>query len=115
MTLTEVKIEMDALNERTASDVELQRNLLSCFEGEFAGVRNSLNVMVLEGNCNAVASGLHKLKGSVGIFGFVKITERISELENMLKTELRDDFAEKLSELFASIEKHIIELKKCIY
>ena len=67
MTLTEVKIEMDALNERTASDVELQRNLLSCFEGEFAGARNSLNAMVLEGDCNAVASGLHKLKGSVGI------------------------------------------------
>ncbi len=115
MTLTEVKIEMDAFNERTANDVELQRSLLSCFEGEFVGVRNSLNTMVLEGNCNAVASSLHKLKGSVGIFGFVKITERISELENMLKTELCADFAEKMSELFVSIEKHIIELKKCIY
>ena len=106
---------MDAFNERTANDVELQRSLLSCFEGECAGMRNSLNTMVLEGDCNAVASSLHKLKGSVGIFGFVKITERISELENMLKIELCADFAEKLSELFVSIEKHIIELKKCIY
>jgi len=115
VTLTEVKIEMDAFNERTANDVELQRNLLSCFEGEFADVRNSLNAMTLDGNSNAVASILHKLKGSVGIFGFVNITERISELENMLKTELCADFSEKLSELFVSIEKHIIELKKCIY
>lgn len=115
MTLTEVKIEMDAFNERTANDVELQRSLLSCFESECADMRNSLRTMTLEGNCNAVASSLHKLKGSVGIFGFVKITERISELENMLKTELCVDFDEKLSELFVSIEKHIIELKKCIY
>ena len=115
MTLTEVKIEMDAFNERTANDVELQRSLLSCFESEFDSVRNSLNTMVLEGDCNAVAASLHKLKGSVGIFGFVKITERISELENMLKNELCADFAEKLSEIFMSIEKHIIELKKCIY
>lgn len=115
MTLTEVKIEMDAFNERTANDVALQRNLLSCFEGELVGVRNSLNTMALEGNYNAVASSLHKLKGSVGIFGFVNVVERISELENMLKTDFRADFAEKLSELFLSVEKHIVELKKCIY
>ena len=106
---------MDAFNERTANDVALQRSLLSCFEGEYVGVRNSLKTMVLDGDYSAVASSLHKLKGSVGIFGFVKITERISDLEDMLKTELCVDFAEKLSELFVSIEKHIIELKKYIY
>ena len=115
MTLTEVKIEIDAFNERTANDVALQRDLLSCFESEFSVLCNSLNHTALNHDCQAVASDLHKLKGSVGIFGFVNVVERISELENMLKTDFRADFTEKLSELFLSVEKHIVELKKCIY
>ena len=106
---------MDAFNERTANDVELQRNLLSCFESEYVSIRNFLNDKILTCDYQAISSSLHKLKGSVGIFGFVKITEYISELEKMLENDFCADFAEKLSELFASIEKHIIELKKCIY
>ena len=106
---------MDAFNERTANDITLQRDLLSCFESEFVAVRNSLNDNLLKQDFCAVVSSLHKLKGSVGIFGFVNITQYISELENMVKTGIYADFSEKLSELFGSVDKHIVELKKYIY
>lgn len=110
-----MKIEMDAFNERTANDLELQRSLLSSFETEFASLRNSLTATALNHDYQMASSLLHKLKGSVGIFGFDNITKRISELENMLKSNFCADFSEMLAELFAYVEKHIEELKKYIY
>lgn len=110
-----MKIEMDAFNERTANDLELQRSLLSSFESEFADMRNSLTDTALGRDCQMASSLLHKLKGSVGVFGFENVAKRISELENMLKSDFCADFTEILSELFFSIEKHIEELKKYIY
>ena len=115
MTEIGLKIEMAAFDERTAGDIGLQRDLLSCFESEFAGLRNSLSDNVLKRDFQAVASGLHKLKGSVGLFGFVNVTDYISSLENRLKTDLDADLSAFLKDLFLSIEKHIVELKKCIY
>ena len=106
---------MNAFNERTANDLELQRSLLSSFEKEFVGLRNSLINKVLEHDYQMASSLLHKLKGSVGVFGFENIAKRISELENMLKSDFCADFTEILSELFVSVEKHIEELKKYIY
>ncbi len=110
-----MKIEMDAFNERTANDIELQRSLLSCFENEFASLRNSLTVIDLRSDYQLASSLLHKLKGSVGVFGFVNIAERISELENMPKSDFCADYAGITYKLFSSVEKHIEELKKCIY
>lgn len=110
-----MNIDMNAFNERTANDLELQRSLLSSFEKEFVGLRNSLTDKVLEHDCQMASSLLHKLKGSVGVFGFENIAKRISELENMLKSDFCADFTEILSELFVSVEKHIEELKKYIY
>ena len=64
---------------------------------------------------NIPAFRLHKLKGEVGIFGFVNVADRISVMENMLKSDSRADFRAFFLELFLFIEKHIVELKKCIY
>ncbi|MBO7571364.1 MAG: Hpt domain-containing protein [Bacteroidales bacterium] len=114
MTKIELKIEYDAFKERTAGDMALQSDLLSCFEIECADVCKSLNDNILKKDNNAILSDLHKLKGSVGVFGFANITDRISELENALKSNCGIDFAIDLPELFSSIKKHIVELKKYI-
>ena len=106
---------MKDFEERTAGDIALQRDLLSCFESEFADMRNSLDDSALKNDCKAMAMGLHKLKGEVGIFGFVNVADRISVMENMLKSDSRADFRAFFLELFLFIEKHIVELKKCIY
>jgi HPt (histidine-containing phosphotransfer) domain-containing protein len=110
----ELKIEIKALNERTANDIGLQRDLLECFEKNLGEVRNSLTTYALEDNRNAMKAELHKLKGSVGIFGFVNVSEHISCIEKMLESDTDADFSAMFSDLFSAIENHIVELKSII-
>ena len=106
---------MKELDERTAGDISLQRDLLKCLEKNLAESRNLLSSYALDDNRIAMSDELHKMKGSVGIFGFVNVSERIAQIGDVLKSDSKADFPALISELFSAIDKHIVELKKYIY
>ena len=114
MTEIEVKIEFDAFKERTAGDKNLMCELLSCFKNEFSDTRNTLTKLLLTNDNVGVANELHKLKGSIGIFGFSNVSEKICELENLAKSENCSSIADDIKCLLNAIEEHIEILEKSI-
>lgn len=114
MTEIEVKIEFEAFKERTAGDKNLMRDLLSCFKKEFIDTRNTLTKLFLANDNVGIANEFHKLKGSIGIFGFSNVSEKICELENMAKSESCSRIIDDTNCLLNAIEGHVEVLEKSI-
>ena len=112
--MIELKVDINAFDERTAGDLALKRDLLACFEKEFVDLEKSLKNTSLAQDFAGMSSNLHKLKSSVGIFGFDNVTKFIENMENRIACRDFSDNADILAELLHSIREHIKELKKYI-
>ena len=114
MTKIDLKLNMEAFNERTAGDIVLKNDLLSCFKAESSASFNTLNDLMLNGNYAGAANELHKLKGNVGIFGFDNIADYIVMIEKKIKSGENADYFGMILELSRSVNEHIVELEKNI-
>ena len=113
--MIELKVDIKAFDERTAGDLALKQDLLVCFEKEFSDLEKSLKDTLLAHDYAGMSSNLHKLKSSVGIFGFDNVTKYIENMENMIACRNFSDLDDFLAELLLSIREHVKELKKYIY
>ena len=114
VTKIDLKLNMEAFDERTASDAKLKNDLLSYFKKESSNTFNILNNMVLNNDYAGVSNELHKLKGNVGIFGFDNIADYIVMIEKKLKSGENADYFGMILELSRSVNEHIVELEKNI-
>jgi|GEM_PF-3792780 len=113
--MIEMKVEIKTLDDSTAGDANLKRELLNCFESEFSNIGNVLNSLLLKGDNAGMAAELHKLKGAVGIFGFVNLANFIEDFEKKLLADENVNYSALLPELSRSIDEHVVELKRYIY
>lgn len=112
--MEKVKVDIDALMERTAFDKQLAGELLACLESDLPEKKKALVSAASDANRQQMLALLHAFKGEIGIFGFVSIDGLIVSLELEIKNSADANYAERFDELFASIEKHIVELKKIL-
>lgn len=94
-------LDMNVLNEQTGDDEDFKKVFLNLVISELEQTRHNINSAVAEKNTNDVKRILHKLKGTSGTAGLVKLAEKVLYWER--KTEEDMDFPSMQKEVLHEI------------
>jgi HPt (histidine-containing phosphotransfer) domain-containing protein len=105
-------VNIAALHERTADDVELMHELLELIIIEKINYLNAMKEASGNNDFMSLASEAHKMKSAVAVLGFDNLAEEIADLENIaLKKTSGYDFDNKINCIFISLNEHLNELE----
>jgi len=113
--LGDVNINIQSLLYRTAGDKELIMDLCNVLKNELSNYQYELQSAIINDEYDSIASLCHKMKSSVAVLGFDKLSQEIFTIEdNARKKTINFDFDMKINCIFISLNEHLIELENFI-
>lgn len=97
---------------RTAGDTELIKDLCKLIRNQIPDYDSALQLAISNLDYQEIATTCHKMKSSVAVLGFDKLSAEILNVEeNALKKSSDFEFSNKINCIFISLNKHLIELE----
>lgn len=113
--MLKVDINIDSLNERTAGDNLLAKELLQMLKNQYDDDFLLAKICLDFKDYNTLASILHRLKSSIGTLGFDGLRVEMEKVEKKVsKNSSTNEFSSEINSIFISLKNHIIELEKIL-
>lgn len=113
--MSDTKINIEALKERTADDQDLALELLKMLKDSQLEYQNEITGALNANNFTQFAASLHKFKSAVGVLGFLDLADQIQNVEKKVSKKIPDkEYSTKINRIFISLNNHIVELEKIL-
>ncbi|TDX93017.1 PAS domain S-box-containing protein [Chryseobacterium daecheongense] len=93
----EKHLDMNLLNEQTGDDEDFKKVFLNLVIQELSGSQEELKNAAMESNLTAVKALLHKLKGTAGVAGLLKLAQSFAKWEHQI--DENNDYASMQEEI----------------
>ncbi|HNQ67341.1 MAG TPA: hypothetical protein PKN32_03100 [Bacteroidales bacterium] len=110
--MADVNINIQGLMYRTAGDKELITELCRLLRNEIPNYELELQLALNNDDYIKIATICHRMKSSVAVLGFDKLSAEILVIEEKAIKKSPDfEFSNKINCIFISLNKHLIELE----